>query len=650
MAFTKQKHLDWDAAVVRRFVLAATAVFAASCAMADARDSLVHWWKAKDLNNDGLLQPTELYDIMTVSSNMPLKASEIIQDSTSEMAEPASIGTGVLHPSMRRTYDSDTYFSLNNPTNYDSEGKLIANWQSITLPKKASLPISSTAFEGTIIARIKWHGLRAKKYQKIGSNFVSNYQYGVTLYANNYYFEGARGWRAGLRMYDSGTSTQMYPTLYVGTGKGEAEIHSYAANSSTLRVRAGVWQELAISFKQDAEAGKVKALFVLRSNNGNDGRTHGRHEATETVTPAAVNPNWYFSYIGYNGMTTFKDPVGNATSGTGRGENTFGGDISDIRIYSRALSEYEILSEFVDSAPLCEVGSANSSGDEFSDSEAAAVYEPATMPWSQMRKTLNSANPSLSVKCDVEENGHGLGRLVELKVLKGDAAGNIEVAANGVVFGRKTIKEDGWLRFFVPARIMTALVRDAETGKYPLTLTFTRRGNLSGNLVVDFLRVGGAWQLGAANDSNSEFGGNGENYYNFHYVLGQDNIKQLVGSLGHSSLYAYMNLYFPVGSWAASNLAHRLTLKTAGSNASPLAIKMNGNAEDYASFGIGELYNGGAGRTLDFPAGALLDANRLYFYRTNPASDQIWNGIDYWRFETVWTGSNYDTGTAIVFQ
>ena len=632
------------------FVLLVTAAFAVSCVMADARDGLRHWWKAKDLNGDGLLQPSELCDMMTVSAATQLKASTIIQDTTSEMAVPASIGSGVLHPSMRKTYDSDTYFSLNNPTNYDSEGNLIANWQSITLPKASSLAIPGAALEGTFIARVKWHGLQVKKYQKIGSNWVSNYQYPVTLFANNYYYDGARGWRVGLRMYDSGTSHLMYPVLFIGNASGQPELHAYGSNSSLLRMRAGYWYDYAVSFRPSSEAGKMTALFVLRCNALAGDRVHGAYEYTATVTPATVAAGWYPSYIGYDGMTTFKDPVGNTTSGTGRGENTFGGDIAEIKVYDRALSEYEILSEFTDSAPLCEVGSVNSSGDEFSDASAEAVYEPATMEWAKMRKTLNASHPSLSVKCDVEENGRGLGRLVELKVLKGDAAGNIEVAANGIVFGRKTVTEDGWLRFFVPVRIMTALVKDVESGKYPLTLTFTRRGNLSGNLVVDFLRVGGAWQLGAANDSNSEFGGTGEDYYNFHYVLGQNNIKQLVSSIGHQSLYSYLNLYFPVGGWAADNLAHRLTIKTTVANESPIALTMNGASEAYATFQRTELYNGGNGAIVNFPAGSLLGDNRLKLERTDAKNDQTWNYLDYWRFETVWTGSNYDTGTTIVVQ
>ena len=144
---------------VKMIASAVACVALAFTSSADGRDGLVHWWKVKDLNGDGLVQAQEVYDVMTVGADTPLTASEIVQDTTgSEMAEPASIGYGVNFASKRRTENDAPYFSLNNPTNY-VDGKLVANWQSITLPKQVSLG----CVEGTVIARFRWHGCRAKK-------------------------------------------------------------------------------------------------------------------------------------------------------------------------------------------------------------------------------------------------------------------------------------------------------------------------------------------------------------------------------------------------------------------------------------------------------------------------------------------------------
>ncbi|MBQ3343388.1 MAG: hypothetical protein IJG84_15925 [Kiritimatiellae bacterium] len=53
---------------------------------------------------------------------------------------------------------------------------------------------------------------------------------------------------------------------------------------------------------------------------------------------------------------------------------------------------------------------------------------------------------------------------------------------------------------------------------------------------------------------------------------------------------------------------------------------------------------------MNFPAGSLLDDNRLELRRTDANNDQTWNYLDYWRFETLWTGSNYDSGMVVIIQ
>ena len=74
------------------------------------------------------------------------------------------------------------------------------------------------------------------------------------------------------------------------------------------------------------------------------------------------------------------------------------------------------------------------------------------------------------------------------------------------------------------------------------------------------------------------------------------------------------------------------------------------NWESCTSFQPAELYNGGDGAAVNFPAGSLLDDNRLELRRTDANNDQTWNYLDYWRFETLWTGSNYDSGMVVIIQ
>lgn len=626
---------------MKRLVLASCAMCAALSVVADARDGLRHWWKAKDLNGDGLLQPNELYDLMTVSAATPLTASSITQNTDSEMAVPASIGTGVTYASMRKTIADAEYFSLNNPTNY-VDGALVANWQSITLPKAASLAVPSKGLEGTVIVRVKWHGCTSKK-----NNAGIGYQYSVTLFANNYWANGAGGWRIGLRTYDSSVSSQMYPAVCIGNSSGYTELSAYASSDSLMRVRKGFWHDIAFSFRRNDEDGKVYARFVVRNSDtsiNSQGAAnfprHGVYSTSASVTPRAINAGAYPSYIGYNGMTTFASPLS-------RGEDTFGGEISDIKVYDHALTTEEALSEFVTENPLCEIGSANSSGNEFSDASPEQVYEPDTMAWGQMRKTLTTADPTLSVRLAVEENGHTLGRLVEFKSTPECAGTTVEVAANGRVFGRKAVDSDGWARFFLPGARMAVVAKDSATGTYPLLLTFTNKGKSP--LIVDFLRVGGAWQLGKADGSSAEFGSNSAPYFDFCYYLGQNDISKLVSAFGSTvgSRASYMDFYFPLGTWAAKNLAHRLTLRTTENNGCEMSVGLNDAAEALHVFPIGSMYNAESS-VVEIPSGTLLDDNHIRLYKSS--NDAGWTNLDYWRFETVWTGRNYDDGTILIFR
>lgn len=596
-------------------------------AAAESGSGLVHWWRAKDLNDDGRLQANELYDAMTVSAATPLTASSITQDTKSEMAVPVSIGTGVTSPSMRKVLSDAVYFSLNNPTNY-VDGNLVANWQSVTLPKEASIGCE----EGTVIARVKWHGCSSLKAGAGGG-----YNYNVALYANNYNTTQKLGWRFGLRCYDSSTSTQMYPSFFLGDGTVYTELGSFGAGSQFL-VRKDIWCDVAASFSRDAE-GNTTVLFVMRNSlwSNNRDRKHYTFTKTDTVTGTFPEPGAYNSYIGYNGMTGFEDPVG-------RGEDTFGGDIRDIRVYDRAMSEYEILSEFTDSPPLYAVGSVNSSGDEFSDVGPADVYEPDVMEWSRMRKTLNAANPAVSVKCNVEENGRELGRLVELKFVEKDRPARIEVSANGARFGLKHVGNDGWVRFFVPASIMSSLEKDETTGMYPMTLTFRRTDSIDADMTVDFLRVGGAWQLGSADGSYSEFGGTGDNYYNFYYNIGQRDVSKLGYALATTGSYTELDLFFRVGRWAAANLDYRLILKSVGKNSSAVMLKLNGADETYREFAMSEMSDG---VSVLFPAGTLSGDDHIQLSCLTQDSTK-WTTIDFWRLEPVWNGSNHDGGMTII--
>ena len=91
---------------VKMIASAVVCVALAFTSSADGRDGLVHWWKVKDLNGDGLVQAQEVYDVMTVGAEKPLTAEYVYQSTDTQAgANPVAIVNDVYLPTMRRNAD-----------------------------------------------------------------------------------------------------------------------------------------------------------------------------------------------------------------------------------------------------------------------------------------------------------------------------------------------------------------------------------------------------------------------------------------------------------------------------------------------------------------------------------------------------------------
>ena len=78
---------------VKMIASAVVCVALAFTSSADGRDGLVHWWKVKDLNGDGLVQAQEVYDVMTVGAEKPLTAEYVESRGTQHKALRSSWST-----------------------------------------------------------------------------------------------------------------------------------------------------------------------------------------------------------------------------------------------------------------------------------------------------------------------------------------------------------------------------------------------------------------------------------------------------------------------------------------------------------------------------------------------------------------------------
>ena len=616
-----------------RIAIALAVVFTASFVMADARDGLRHWWKAKDLNGDGLLQPSELYDLMTVGSATPLTASSITQNTDSPDAKPVSIATGVNHVTMHYTAAEEECFVIHNPTNYDSaNSRWRINRQMVTLPQAAAV----TSRTATVALRFRWDGIKVKN----SSNHYSMYQY---LYCNDHDWNNKRGWAISRGLYDSSASSR-YPTLTLGNQR--FRFGASPANGDN-RISRGDWVEMVVSFSCNEE-GSFSANCYMRLN----GTTYPKFRSlayagttTATIRSSGVSA----PTIGKDGGTSFVY--------SSNGEDNFGGAISDIMVYDRVLSENEAWQVLADleRRSAFTIGSKNGSADEFSDAAPESVYLPDSMEWSQFRKTLTSANPSVSIRCNVETNGHLFGKVLQLGVVGSpSASARVSVLANGVEIGDKTIPRDGSeMVFWVSPSVMSNLVYNAETGFYPLTLTLRRAGDLTGSVELDHVYFGGSFQIGVEDDSSGEFGADG-NYFNHWYCVSSHDLKRHTTTISQSNSGNIMQLHssFFLSDWEAANLDYKFTVKAAKTQQHLLSLSLadplsSASIEnEYFTYEVGSIRYA---KTITIPKGTFVGGLNHIFLNNADAGGV---SVDYYSLGPVWNGDkNYDPrGIVFIFK
>ena len=230
-------------------------------------------------------------------------------------------------------------------------------------------------------------------------------------------------------------------------------------------------------------------VTVFRCQNG----THSVSIARTFVNRllAAPSPNDGLSYI-----------FGNETGDkTGTGNVNFRGAVREVRLWNRCLSEEEMRMVFAGQQQGWSIGAENNSADEFSDTECAGVFNPRTMSWNKMRKTLTSATPSVSITSTFPEDRRYLPRTLHIKpILSAEAAGaKLDVSLNGANIGTVSLKEgDNWL--FVKERIFSSLVGNDGVAAF----TLTRSGNMSGTVMFDILELTGSFQIGKADNVNAD--------------------------------------------------------------------------------------------------------------------------------------------------
>lgn len=439
------------------------------------------------------------------------------------------------------------------------------------------------------------------------------------------------GWR------DTGVAITLDNITGRGTSTTNACVGYRVAKDGTyfsgLTVKAGEWNDVFITYSQNEDnSACTVSVSVCKipgfANGGKDFNPPVLTSLSTVVNKAVVFDTANLTIGGYH------DSHNDVST-----SRSFRGLIADFMIWERALTDEEKIEIMAGQhGSKWTIGAANGSADEFTDDNPAAVFEPLSMEWKRMRKTLTAANPTLALKSPLAE--YEAGKPVILSVTPiligtGDEV-PVTVSVNGAAAGSLDLAKEHSL--IIDRQHWT---RDAN-GNVTVAIT---RTDTTGSVAIDAIALSGSWQ-NAAEDGGSN-GMVNEKYSPGLAFAGDTDVAHFTSSMSVGA--SHTNYTF--GVWVPEGMGEKCGWKfrtKTTSRSNPLAglaaqhtVYVNGTAVGTHDgwFDANEPF------TLEIPAGKLHDGmNYVQWVQTLPTRDDqqalagkpgVYQYYDYWSMTLV---------------
>lgn len=396
-------------------------------------------------------------------------------------------------------------------------------------------------------------------------------------------------------------------------------------------------------------AGKwVDAFVTFEANADNTGFTTTYTVCTPSPTGTNFNPPQLKKQtVANNGGLSFDSSnlslgLYHDSANTRATTRCFRGLIADFMIWERALTDKEKIEIMAGQhGSKWTIGAANGSADEFTDDNPAEVFEPLSMEWKRMRKTLDASHPTLTLKSPLAayETGKAMILHVDPLMTGTEASVPVSVSVNGTDVGSFDLAETH--NFIIAKRQW-----QRENGNVTVALT---RTETTGSVAIDAITLSGSWQI--TPDNGVADGMLGQQYASSHSFAGDANVKHfpMSMSVGASHTNYTFGVWVPAG--MAEKVGWRFRTKTSEPVSAATALSeqhtvyVNGVAvgAHEGKFGTYESFS------WEIPAGTLHDGmNFVQWVQTLPTfSDQqsnlgtdgkpagIFQFYDFWAMDLV---------------
>ena len=243
----------------------------------------------------------------------------------------------------------------------------------------------------------------------------------------------------------------------------------------------------------------------------------------------------------YGGLRLGNERKDVNTDSTGAAHSmAFRGAIAAVKGWKRLLTEDEMWCVMAGlHGGSFHVGVPDGKADEFGASDTAATFDPTTMSWQKMKKSLTAADRTLTISLPQPAENRGLARLLSIKPVF-DGVGvecPVTVTANGVNVGTFNLMDEA-------AR--TILLRGgaaACNADGRLVISIARPEACAGTLSFDALSLLGSWQIARKDDKKDEMTTEGKGVPQV-AIMGDPDYKHVQHSL--TKVCPSLSLFFDV--------------------------------------------------------------------------------------------------------
>lgn len=251
-------------------------------------------------------------------------------------------------------------------------------------------------------------------------------------------------------------------------------------------LEAGKWYELAISSRLGSSDSANSLRFALVDESGTMTFADCVQNNTTPYWTPMGDESRRITLASSRNDAWQKDEDINSESSWFR---SFNGEIATVAFWNRSLSDVEMREAFASRYPqtcpdVLRIGAMDGTAGEFAGAPASAtVAAENPQAWRDLPATYSEENQTLTVNFKVSDDSAfmaGLGQLLTVKGASG--AGTMQVGINGFVCDLP-ISTDRSIAY-IPGTYIT-------TGMQTLTLK-----RLTGSFSLDFISLGGSWQIG----------------------------------------------------------------------------------------------------------------------------------------------------------